>query len=237
MAARSKPVVTPAAAAPPPAEGDWGAQTAALLGVTPPPAPEAARTTAIYEVQRSDRKTLSVWWREQVEALEREFQDRRKVLARGGAHPCELHAAEVRKFGALGVPWDLVALVMGVSEGVLVQYYEDDYRTGEAMLVGSVAQNYFRIASSGNDKVAARAAESILNRRGGQPWRPPAQKLEIADSREKAPRVIDSTKLTWEQREQLRLIVQQHAGLLENGGVVSDAEEVTGGEESDNVDE
>jgi hypothetical protein len=44
-----------------------------------------------------------------------------------------------------------------------------------------------------------------LERRGGDSWKPPAQKLAV-ETTGQGP-VIDSSKLTFEQREQLRQII------------------------------
>jgi hypothetical protein len=230
-------------AAPP----SWGDEVAQLLAKPPAPAPappaitvptsrEQTRVDISTEVQRSDRQSLATWWREQIVQLEKEHQERVETLSGAGEHPSAAYASQVRKFGALGMPVDAIAILLGVPETVLLQHYESDWRIGESLLIAPVAANLFRIATSGNDRVAYKAAIDILNRRGGEEWRPPAQKLEIDDSRKNKTRVIDSSKLTFEQRQQLRAIILDHSadnearvvqtgGLVPAGAVTEDADE------------
>jgi hypothetical protein len=70
--------------------------------------------------------------------------------------------------------------------------------------------NMMRIGASDSDPNAGRVGMQILDRRGGEEWRPPAQKMEIDDSRNKPP-VIDSSKLTYEERQQLRQMLTRVA--------------------------
>ena len=181
MAGRPKRRAAQMAAALAPAEPpiDWGAQVASALGIDPAtverPQPLAApvtRANVAQEIQREDRQSLAVWWREQITAIEEEHQERTAALASAGEHPSPIYAAQVRKFGAIGMPPDVIAVLLGISEGALGQHYEMDVRIGEGLFIMPVAQNMFRIATSGNDRVAGKVGMDILNRRGGEPWKP-----------------------------------------------------------------
>jgi hypothetical protein len=239
MAGRPKRRLAAAAAAQPPAP-DFAAEVMRLMTgsaddalMLPPPAETRADIAQV--IQREDRQSLAVWWREQIQTLEEEHQERTAALAGAGEHPSPIYAAQVRKFGAIGMPPDVIAVLLGISEGALGQYYESDVRVGEGLFMMPVAQNMFRIATSGNDRVAVKAGMEILNRRGGEPWKPPAQKLEIDDARSKKQRVIDSSTLTWEQRQQLRAIIEQHSEqrVIE----APQASGLAGGQDSDIVEE
>lgn len=167
--------------------------------------------------QREDRGNLSEWWKEQSEFMEREQESIALVLQNAGDHPSLAYARQIRRLGALGIPQDLIATMLGISEGMLLEHYEVDLRQGEALMLVPVAANMIRMATSGNSKAALKAATEILGRRGGESWRPPAQKVEITDDRKTPGKgIIDSSKLSWEEREQLRTIVERQLGMRNN---------------------
>lgn len=145
---------------------------------------------------------LEIWWREQVTELERAAKERGESVEKG-AHA--VLASQARVFGALGVPADVAAALMGVSEGSFQAQYADSYGVGSAAMIARVAANYLRIATSGQDRYAVKAAGEILKSRGGEPWRPPAQQIEVTRPGPKA-NLIDSSKLTYEERQKLKVI-------------------------------
>ncbi len=217
MAGRPKRRAALLAAQQQPAEDDWGAEAARVMGVDPavldraPMAP-ASRSEVVRETQQVDRRSIAEWWRDQIQDSEQEHEERIAELSQADGHPSPIFAGQVRRFAAIGMPTDVLAYMLGISEAMLMEHYETDCRIGEGMFLAPVFANLFRIATSGNDRVAVKAAIEIANRRGGEPWKPPAQKLEIDDARGKKQRVIDSSKLTWEQRRQLEAIVLEHSG-------------------------
>lgn len=156
----------------------------------------------------AERQALTVWWSERVAQMERDHKERVKLLRTVGEHPSPIFAHQVRMFGGLGMSRILVARILGISIRELEIYYGDEYELGDAEVVGSVASNMIRIATSLTDPAAAKVGMDFLSRRGGQLWRPPAQKLEVLDDREKPKNTIDSSKLTYEQRQQLRLMIE-----------------------------
>lgn len=205
------------------------------------PSPEVS---FVRQTQKDDRANLSEWWKEQSEFMEREQEAIALVLEDAGDHPSASYARQIRRLGALGIPQDLVATMLGISEGMLLEHYEADLKQGEALMLVPVAANMIRMATSGNSKAALKAATEILSRRGGEAWRPPAQKVEITDERKTPGKgIIDSSKLSWDEREQLRAIVERQLGMrnnstfLTNGlgaakdnGTVIEAESDDGGE-------
>lgn len=185
-----------------------GTQRAPAVTVDEPAAP------------KDDREQLSDWWRNQVELIERTSAERADLLRDAGEHPNPIFARQAKVFGALGIPRDVVAVLLGISEGELSLHYGNEYAVGSAEVVSQVAANLLRIATSQNDRVAVKAAIEVMNRRGGEEWRPPAQKLEIDDSRKAKGNLIDSSKLSYEERQQLRAIVERAVGRRVDGEAV-----------------
>lgn len=144
-----------------------------------------------------------------------EFGERIELLRTVGEHPSPIFQNIVRQHGALGMPKRLVARFLGMSESSLMKFYQEDYELGELSAIRAVAANAMRIGSSTTHPDAARVAIQVLDRRGGEEWKPPAQKLEVDDSRNKVP-IIDSSKLTYEERQALRAMLERAAGASED---------------------
>lgn len=164
--------------------------------------PEAAPATI------SEAEQLADWWRARMEEMETTHQRRVKLLRTVGEHPSPLFAEQVRVHGALGMPKPVIAKLLRIGIQRLEEYYNDDYELGHAEIIGGVAANMIRIATSTTDPQAAKVGMDLLARRGGQEWRPPAQKIQVSDEREKEKNVIDSSKLTYEQRAELRRMIE-----------------------------
>ncbi len=203
-----------------------------LLADEPPGTPAAwTPVTGILAPAKDDRETLAAWWRSQVAEIERAGAERRQLLATAGEHPSPIFARQAKVFGALGIPRDVVAVLLEMSQPEMEMYYGTEYAIGSAEVVSQVAANLLRIATSTNDRVAVKAAIEVMNRRGGEEWRPPAQKLEIEDSRKAKGNLIDSSKLSWDDRQALRAIIQNATGraaVTVNGGVVPQIESEAG---------
>lgn len=170
--------------------GDWMLRPPPNLTDPPKPPPTEGDLTAL-------------WWREQVSDLTRAAKERGEQLQAGSDAVLETQA---RVYGALGVPSDVAAALMGMPEGAFMARFASQYGTGSAAMIGQVAANLLRIATKGSDRYAVKAAIEIMNRRGGEPWRPPAQKIEVERTAPKAG-VIDSSKLLPEERQALRAIL------------------------------
>jgi transcriptional regulator with XRE-family HTH domain len=167
----------------------------------------------VPDARGSEREALSLWWKERIQDIERIYEERIQVLRTVGEHPSPVFAKIVRMDGALGMPKSLLAKKLGMSVTMLTQYYGDEYDLGAAEMLSQIAANMLRIGTSMTDPAAAKVGMQILDRRGGEEWRPPAQKLQLEDERDKPP-VIDSSKLTYEERQALREMLMRVA----NGG-------------------
>jgi hypothetical protein len=84
-------------------------------------------------------------------------------------------------------------------------HYEDDVALGVARINLKIAENMVRIGLSTTEKDAARVGLAFLQRRN--PAFADKKQLEIADKRDE--RIIDSSKLTTEERQQLRLMIER----------------------------
>jgi hypothetical protein len=156
---------------------------------------------------QDEREILANWWRKRMDQIEREHQERIELLRTVGEHPSPVFAKQVRMLGALGMPKALAGKLLGLSAHTLQTHYGEEYDIGAADVIASVAANMIRIGSSPTDPANAKVGMDILSRRGGQEWRPPAQKLEVADDRETPKNVIDSSRLTYEERQSLREMI------------------------------
>jgi hypothetical protein len=176
----------------------------------PDPAPSPA----------DDRAALSQWWRDQVADIERAGDERRSLLATAGEHPSPIFARQAKVFGALGIPRDVVAVLLEMSQPEMEMYYGTEYAIGSAEVVSQVAANLLRIATSTNDRVAVKAAIEVMNRRGGEEWRPPAQKLEVTDDRKGRGNVVDTSNMTYDDRQLMREILLRTMGKGVSAGLI-----------------
>lgn len=178
----------------------------ARLTVVTPGIPAAPEANGEY------REAIAHWMRERIEAIEKAHQERVELLRTVGEHPSPVFQRIVRMDGALGMPKSLLAKKLGITPGTLMQHYGDDYDMGAAEVLSSIAANALRIANSATDPSAARVAMQILERRFGEEWKAPAQKLEVERKQEAPP--IDASKMTFEERQQMRAMLQR----IVNGG-------------------
>lgn len=177
------------------------------------PKPKRGRPTTklplVPSLPADDRERLTAWMRERLEIAEQLHQERIELLRTHGEHPSPVFAKIVRFDGSLGMPKNLVARQLGLTTHQLELHYGEDYEIGAAEILRAVSANALRIATSTTHPDAARVAMQVLDRRGGEEWRPPAQKLEVKT--QEAPPLIDSSKLTFEEREQMRVMLTRIA--------------------------
>ena len=186
---------------------------AQVNGASIPELPAAAPPT-------NDRRMLEQWWRDQFGHIERTTAARRELFAGVTEHPFPTFARQAKMFGAFGMPRDIAALLLEMSESEFQLHYGTEYTIGSAEMFMQVSQNFMRIALSSNDRVAVKAATEYLNRRGGEEWRPPAQKIEVDDSRKTRGNLIDSKSLSYEDRQALRAIIERSIGRHVDGEAV-----------------
>lgn len=179
-------------------------------GRRPKPPPLPATVDEYPSLKPADeRETVANFWRARMEQIEREHQERVEILRTAGEHPSPVFAAQVKSAGALGLGKSVTCKLLGLAAHTLETHYAEAYDLGTAEVISSVAANMIRIGTSVTDPANAKVGMDILSRRGGQEWRPPAQKLEVADDRDAPKKLIDSSKLTREERDQLRLMIER----------------------------
>jgi hypothetical protein len=164
---------------------------------------------ALEEAQGPQREVLALWMKDKVEKIQADADARAELLRTVGEHPSPIFSRMVKNFGMLGIEKKLVAKVMGITPGLLNQFYAEDYDVGAAEIISSVAANMLRIATSPDDPNNAKVGIEVLNRRGGDEWKMPAQK--VITSIEKKDNVIDSSKFTYEERAAMRTMLQRIA--------------------------
>lgn len=165
-----------------------------------------------------EREVVANFWRARMDQIQREHDERVQILRTAGEHPSPIFAAQVKSAGALGLGKSVTCRLLGIAQYTLDTHYAADYELGTAEVISSVAANMIRIGTSTTDPANAKVGMDILSRRGGQEWRPPAQKLEVNDDREAPKKLIDSSKLTYEERQQLRLMIERVQTEGDEGG-------------------
>jgi hypothetical protein len=164
------------------------------------------------EIKGAQREQLVAFMRGRLEEIERDYQDRLELIRSGSEHPLPLYAKLVHNHAAMGLPKTQIARLLGISVSLMERYYAEDLELGVAQINLRIASNVARKALS-DDPDAAKIGLDWLDRRGGDQWRKSTQKVEVQEN--KAP-VIDSSKLTPEERDQLRAIVTRIAELENN---------------------
>jgi hypothetical protein len=154
----------------------------------------------------ADRK----WWNARVEEMERIHAERIELLRTVGEHPSPIFARQVRAAGALGMDKDLLAVVLGMTLAALENFYADDYKIGQSETITAISANMLRIATATDDNAsAARVGMDTLARRGGNDWRPPAQKYEDVTPEQAPDDIVDTSNWTREERQQFRHLLEQ----------------------------
>jgi hypothetical protein len=176
------------------------------------------------ELPDPERQAISLWMQQRFDIIEKEHQARIDLLRTAGEHPSPIFSSMVKRFGGLGLSKTLCAKMLGIGVGTLNQHYEDDYDLGAAEIISGVAANMVRIATSTSDPQNAKVGMAILERRGGNEWRPAAKKIEINDGSNNPP-IIDSSKLTYEERQALRAMLTRVANGGEGDPVEPDEED------------
>jgi hypothetical protein len=172
------------------------------------------------DVPDDKREAISLWVKERLEESERAHQERIELLRTAGEHPSPVFSRLVRACGELGLSKSMSAKRLGITVGEMMKHYADDYELGASEIIVAIAANMNRKAISDTDPASAKVGLAILERRAGPEWEAPSKKIAVSDDRNKAP-IIDSSKLTYEERQQLRLMLTRVA----NGGEGDPVEE------------
>jgi hypothetical protein len=154
-------------------------------------------------ISPQERKDLMQFMKAELESIGRAYQEREELIKSGGEHPMLLYAKLVHNHAAMGLPIPQICKLLGISRPVLERWYSEDLELGVAQINLRIASNVARKALS-DDPDAAKIGLDWLDRRGGDGWRKSTQKIEMEETK---PPIIDSSKLTPEERDQLRAIV------------------------------
>jgi hypothetical protein len=158
-------------------------------------------------ISPQERKDLMQFMKAELESIARSYQEREDLIKSGGEHPMPLYAKLVHNHAAMGQTIPQICRYLGISRPVLERWYADELELGVAQINLRIASNVARKALS-DDPDAAKIGLDWLDRRGGDGWRKSTQKIEVAE--EKA-RTIDPTKMTYEERQALRAILENAA--------------------------
>ena len=181
----------------------------------PPPRGRRPRLTRLApEVQGADREAVAVWIKEQIDAVEQEHRARIELLRHGKEHPNPAFEGIVRRHGIVGTQKSTLAKLLGISVGTLNAHYAEVYEIAAAETMAKIGANVIQKAMNPNDPDSAKLAMAILDRRGGEEWRPPTRRLEVDKKEGQSLPVIDSSKMTYEERQQMRAMLERIA----NGG-------------------
>jgi hypothetical protein len=181
----------------------------------------------VAEAQGSERELLAMWFKERMDLVRREYEERIEILRTVGEHPSPIFANMVREHAVLGLEPKYIATLLCCSPSTVVTYYQTELDEGKAHAVVAISKNMMRIATSLTDPNNAKVGMQLLERRGGEEFKPATKKVEFEDTTRQTP-VIDSSKLTYEERQQMRAMLVRIA----NGG---DGEPLTPDEESPEI--
>jgi len=158
-------------------------------------------------ISPQERKDLMQFMKAELESIARSYQEREDLIKSGGEHPMPLYAKLVHNHAAMGQTVPQICRYLGISRPVLERWYADELELGVAQINLRIASNVARKALS-DDPDAAKIGLDWLDRRGGDGWRKSTQKIEVQDDR---PPTIDATRLTVEERAQLRAMLTRVA--------------------------
>jgi septum formation inhibitor MinC len=154
----------------------------------------------------NDREVMVNWFKTQLAEIDLETKARIERLRTVGEHPSPMFQNLVQHHAAMGLTPKLIAKMLQIPYSTLMLHYDEDIEIGAASMNLKIAENMARIATSTTDKDAAKVGMAWLERRGGETWRQ-TKKLEIDDKRDKPP-ILDSSKLSPEERQQLREVIE-----------------------------
>lgn len=164
-------------------------------------------TPGVPDVQR---EALSTWMKARIEEVQQAADERIEMLRTVGDHPSPIMARFAKTFASLNLSMAHIAALCNTTPGTLEKYYSEEITLGRAELIATVATNAVRIATSLTDPAASKVALAILDRAGGEEWKPPTKRVEMGEIEK--PKVLDTSKLTYEQRQQLRDIMLSMTG-------------------------
>jgi hypothetical protein len=164
----------------------------------------------VLEAAGGDREAIANWFKEQMDLVLAEKDSRIEVLRTVGEHPSPIFANMVREHALIGLEPRYIARLLCVSASTITTYYAEQLEEGKAQALVAISRNMFRIATSQTDPNNAKVGMQMLERRGGEEFKPATKKVEFEDTT-KHPPLIDSSKMTYEERQQMRAMLMRIA--------------------------
>ena len=168
-----------------------------------------------------ERAQMLAWMKQQIAEIQASA-DRRVELAKlGGEHPMPHYALVIQHYAGMQLDAATIARMLNIPYATLMLHYENDIELGQAHVSLQIAENMVRIATSTRNKDAARVGMDFLGRTNKKMRN--TKKFEIEAPNET--RVIDSSKLTPEQRQQLRDMIESTMRKVDESEAEADAAE------------
>jgi hypothetical protein len=179
----------------------------------------------IEQVPEAARAELANWMKSHLERVEAEAEARVALAKTVIEHPSDLMRPLVKHFAGMGIPKAQIARLLVMSPSTLATHYETELDLGTAEANLAVAQNAYKAAT---DPANGNLSLKWLERRGGEEWKRPVQELAI-NKPAAGPPVIDSTRLTYAERQQMRAMLQRINEGGEGEPLQADEEPLIGG--------
>jgi hypothetical protein len=156
-------------------------------------------------VPLDERATMVAWMQDQIAEIKRAADLRVELARTMGEHPMPLFGQLVQHYAGMQLEPTVIAKMLMIPYSVLMLHYEDDLTLGAAHVKLKIAENMVRIATSTTDKDAAKVGMDFLGRVNKNFRSSSKVEVEAGDT---DARVIDSSLLTVEQRQQLREMIE-----------------------------
>jgi hypothetical protein len=154
----------------------------------------------------ANRERMVAWFRKQVDRLAEDERQRVELAQSETIHPSPIYSRLVKHYAAAGFRPPLICQLLLMKPSVLRAFYMDELVTGPAQINLKMAETLMTIGFDPEHPQAANVAFKWLERMHPEDaFKPPSQRVEVKN--EDSPRIIDSSTMTAEQREQVRQII------------------------------
>ena len=121
--------------------------------------------------------------------------------------PTEQLRTQAATFASFGVKRKDIAYMMGINIATLDRHYGDDIKLGKITGKAKTLETYFSMSWDKDHPNAERAGKKILETQVDG-WKE-VKRLETDNVNGSAPQIIDSKRLTAEERETLRMLMEK----------------------------
>jgi hypothetical protein len=154
----------------------------------------------------ADREAMVAWMRRRVMEIEEDTKARVELAQTEVLHPNPIYQRLVRHYASVGFKAPLICQLLMMKPSVLSAFYAQDLIIGPAQINLKMAETLMTIGFDPMHPQAATVASKWLERmHPDQAFNPPAQRVEM-ETNDRS-RIIDSSTMTAEQREQVRQII------------------------------